>query len=190
MKLSKSGFDFLKGHEGYRDQVYDDATGRVVSSYSDVQGYPTIGIGHLITASQRDYYSQYLGGRKNLTESQVYKLFLQDVPKYYKFMEKLKVPITQSMFDSLTSLSFNTGNASSTVRKAIAKINAGDYVGAASQIQFGINTSKGRVLDGLTRRRLEESILFLKDGVNPKTVGGLILLGILSFGLYKWYTIK
>ena len=49
VKLSKEGFDRLSKHEGVRYQVYDDANGRVVSSYSEVMGYPTIGIGHLIT---------------------------------------------------------------------------------------------------------------------------------------------
>jgi lysozyme len=187
VKLSREGFDFLAGHEGIRYQVYDDHYGTIISSYSDSEGRPTIGIGHLINPDEYERFRQYLGGGKSMTHSQVYELFLDDVPRYYKFMNKITKPITQSMFDSMTSLSFNTGNNSSTVKNAIRLINEGDYQGAATAIYNGIvHSSGGKLMEGLVRRRKEEAELFLKDGIGGAKIGGLIVFGIVSFGLIKF----
>ena len=48
MRMSTDGLKELIKSEGVRYQVYDDASGRTLFSYSDAIRYPTIGVGHLI----------------------------------------------------------------------------------------------------------------------------------------------
>ena len=75
----------------------------------------------------------------------------------------IDVPLTQGQFDALVSFAWNLGaNAlqGSTLR---AKLNAGDYEGAADQFKRW-NKSGGKVLAGLTRRRAEEAAMFRGEG--------------------------
>jgi lysozyme len=70
---------------------------------------------------------------------------------------------SQSQFDALASFAFNCGVGAlqnSTLRR---KYNAGDIGGAASEF-VKWNKGGGRVLPGLTRRRLAEQALFLSEG--------------------------
>ena len=67
---------------------------------------------------------------------------------------------SQGQFDALVAFSFNCGLGAlqaSTLRRLY---NAGDIAGAANEFSKW-NKSGGRVLPGLTRRRLEEQALFL-----------------------------
>lgn len=70
-------------------------------------------------------------------------------------------PTTQAQFDALVSFHYNTGaiGRATLTRKHIA----GDFAGAAAE--FGQwNRAGGRVLRGLTRRRLAEAALYRSDG--------------------------
>ena len=75
------------------------------------------------------------------------------------------VQIGQNQFDALVSFIYNigagdqkkgTGFAGSTM---LRKLNAGDYEGAAGEFKRW-NKQNGSVMVGLTRRRLEEEMLF------------------------------
>lgn len=188
MKISDDGLRDLIKSEGTRLQVYDDRTGKTVSSYSQVRGYPTIGVGHLITAQQRAAFRVYLGGGRKLTQYQVMELLRKDVAKFEKTLnQRIVMPMTQSMWDALTSMAFNTGANSYAVKDAIKKINNKDYTGAARAILNGPVKSKGRVLQGLVKRRKKEAMLFMKDGIPGGTqkvalgVGLVSLLGLSAF---------
>lgn len=68
--------------------------------------------------------------------------------------------LSQSQFDALVAFSFNCGPgalAASTLRRLY---NAGDIEGAAAEFPKW-NKGGGRILPGLTRRRLAEQALFL-----------------------------
>jgi lysozyme len=68
--------------------------------------------------------------------------------------------LSQSQFDALVAFAFNCGLGAiqaSTLRRLY---NAGDIVGAAAEFPKW-NKGGGRVLPGLTRRRLAEQALFL-----------------------------
>ena len=73
-------------------------------------------------------------------------------------------PLTQGQWDALVSLCFNLrGGALALPRLAprlVAKMNAGDFAGAAEEF-LDINRSGGQVLAGLTRRRQAEREMFL-----------------------------
>ena len=47
---------------------------KIVSSYEEVTGFPTIGVGHLIKDNERNKYSKYFKGGKSLTPLQVDQL--------------------------------------------------------------------------------------------------------------------
>jgi len=166
MRMSKEGLERLRGSEGIRTQVYDDSNGRVISSYEQSQGYPTIGIGHLIRADEREYFSQYLGGRNQMTEKQVYDLYAEDVQKHIDpWAKKIQKPVTDEMVDALASLAFNVGVNATSLKKAIAAINNEDYQAASEAIRTGPTTSKGKTLAGLVKRRQEEADWFLSGGI-------------------------
>ena len=59
MTISKNGLKKLVAHEGSKYTVYDDKTGKSVSSYSQCLGGPTIGVGHLIQNNERIFFSKY-----------------------------------------------------------------------------------------------------------------------------------
>ena len=170
MKISKKGRKELIKSEGVRRQVYDDWTGNIVSSYAEITGFPTIGVGHLIKDNERNYYSKYLRGGKELTDLQVDQLLKKDIKRFTKPLNKeLKAPVTQAMYDALVSYSFNVGNNSSWRKKIINLINEKDYVGASEIMASAPTTSKGNVLQGLVTRRLKESQAFLSEGL-PKFI--------------------
>ncbi len=166
MKISKKGREELVKAEGVRKQVYDDWTGKIVSSYDEVTGYPTIGVGHLIKDNERDKYSSYFKGGKNLTTLQIDELLKKDIKRFTKPLnDELKVSVTQPMYDALVSYSFNVGNNSSWRRKLIEKLNEKDFVGAGEILGNYPNTSKGNVLEGLIKRRAKELELFMSGGL-------------------------
>lgn len=106
------------------------------------------------------------------------KWFIEDtsasVNHVRRFASQHSIPLTQSMFDALVSLAFNVGTGSikssgSSIGTALVKR---DYY-AACQALFlwrkQTNRATGRAEDllGLARRRAQEMVLFLEDGI-PK----------------------
>lgn len=81
------------------------------------------------------------------------------------FRAKIKVEITQSMWDALVSHAFNTGPNAKSVAAAISAINAQAWEEAARALANGPTTSKGKTLAGLVKRRAAEAAWFLRDGV-------------------------
>ena len=191
-EVSPEGIKELIASEGVRYQVYDDANGKKVSSYSQIKGYPTIGVGHLIKKKERDFFSQFLVGRGKMSKNQVFRLFKKDLPKYTKpVLKRIKQPITQSMLDALVSLSYNTGNNSKSVKGAIAAINKKDYDGAAQAILNGPTHSKGRKLSGLVKRRKKEASMFLEEGKPGALLQRIffwtgVTAGTIAAGLLGW----
>ena len=193
MKISDEGLRRIRKSEGLFRQVYDDSNGRILFSYEEAVGNPTIGIGHLIKASEREYYSQYLGGRDSMSESQAWELYRQDVQKHIDpWASSVETPVTQEMIDAMASLAFNVGVNASSLKKTIAAINERDYEGAADAIRNGPTTMRlvsGErvVMPGLVRRRQEEADWFLSGGLPkvkfiPWLLGGSVML--LAVSLY------
>jgi lysozyme len=74
----------------------------------------------------------------------------------------VKVEITQSMFDALVSFTYNVGLGSLRRSTLLRKLNEGNIQAAADQL-LRWNRARGRVLPGLTRRRVAERELFLRE---------------------------
>jgi lysozyme len=168
--MSDDGLKQLIRAEGVRYQVYDDRNGQIISSYDQAIGFPTIGVGHLIyrpgAVDQRSRFEKYLGGRQSMTEKQVMDLLREDLPKYEDPVSaKIQKPVTPQMFDALVSLAFNAGPNARAVKNAIEAINREDYQGASDAIRNGPQTSDGKLLQGLVKRRNEEADWFLSGGL-------------------------
>lgn len=175
MMVSYEGIKFIEKEEGVEYNVYDDAEkkgpyGKYPPSYDKFVGNPTIGIGHLISSSEREKYRPYLkGGGKTLTLAQAWLLKLDDALSKMNgvknsFNENAKC--TQGMLDALVSWAFNTGVAKMYSGNrprplaAITKMNNGDYKTASIYLRdYNI-----RVQSFLDDRRKREYKLFLKNG--------------------------
>jgi GH24 family phage-related lysozyme (muramidase) len=168
MKISSTLFEHMKKMEAIRPHVYDDATGKDVSDWTQVVGYPTIALGKKIEAAEKAVYAAYLKGKSKLEGSALKKVIDETfTPREKKLEAALKVPVTQSMFDALFSFSFNTGFGAKSFKNVLALVNAGDYTGAQQAIANGPSTSKGKSLPGLVARRKYESELFAAEGLSP-----------------------
>ena len=167
-KISDALLEELKRAEGVRSTVYDDLTGKSVASFEEVQGAPTIAIGRKIQDHEKSFFANFLAGRKKLEGTQLNAVIKDTIdPREKKLAGVVKVPVTQSMFDSLFSFAFNTGFGSKFFKSVLEKLNAGDYTGAQQAIAQGPQSAGGKPLPGLVKRRAFEAELFAKEGLAP-----------------------
>ncbi|WP_438455325.1 lysozyme [Vreelandella venusta] len=139
MRLSPSGLELIKGHEGLR-----------LSAYQDVAGVWTIGYGHTGSAKPG----------MTITNKQADELLRNDVEQFENAVNNLvHVSLNQNQFDALVSFTFNLGRAALYRSTLLRKLNAGDYVGAANEFGRWVNAG-GKPWPGLIRRRKEERELF------------------------------
>lgn len=82
---------------------------------------------------------------------------------------RVRVPLTQSMFDALVSLSYNIGSNAFARSTLLRKLNAGDYQGAADEFRKWVYAG-GRVLRGLVHRRDAERTLFLSEPIRTRII--------------------
>lgn len=142
MRLSESGREKLKRFEGFRSKAYIPVPGDV----------PTIGYGFTKGVQMGD----------TMTLEEADQRLIKELSEYERAVYvSCEITPNQHEFDAMVLLCFNIGIAGfkrSTVLKAH---NRGDKQAAARA--FGLwNKSGGRVYPGLTRRRAEESALYLK----------------------------
>jgi lysozyme len=145
MQVSQKGVVAITAHEGFRKKVYK-VGGR---------GNETIGYGHevLLDEKKKGKFSQ------GVTKDQALDLLDRDIQKALKDVQThVKVPLKQHQLDALVSYVYNTGSLYET--KLLNKLNAGDFLGAAREMDI---ITQGRVvtLQGLVNRREAEQKLFL-----------------------------
>jgi len=143
-KASAAALDLIKRFEDLRLEAY----------LCPAQVW-TIGWGHTAGVRPGD----------SITPERAEELLAADVTELADNLPKvIRVPLTEGQWDALVSLCFNLrGGALRLPRVApqlVAKINAGDFAGAAEEF-LDINRANGQVLAGLTRRRQAERDLFL-----------------------------
>ena len=147
MKTSQSGISLIKGFEGKR-----------LNAYYDGVGVWTIGFGTI-------KYPNGVRVKKGdtCTEAQAESYLKNDLVKFENAINRLvKVPLNQNQFDALSSFTYNLGETNLSSSTLLKKLNAKDYAGTADQFPRW-NKAGGKVMNGLTRRREAERILFLKE---------------------------
>lgn len=166
-RLSDSGYADIVEKERNTPYVYDDATGKALSSYEAAKGFPSIGLGLKIdTAQERQKFAPYLGGKK-APDSVIAEANAATIAEFTAALNRKAghLKMTQSMFDALFSLAWNTGYNSDVVARVIDYIAVEDYESAAHAIATGPTKSKGKTLPALVARRAEEAALFLRDKI-------------------------
>jgi lysozyme len=138
--INQAGIELIKSFEGFRSEPYQD-----------VVGLWTIGVGHLIQPHEKF---------TKLTPSEVDALLEKDLERTCEGVANcLKVAVNENQFAALVSLAFNIGIGAFSKSTLVKKLNAGNIEGA--EVEFGRwNKAGGKVVDGLTRRRLAEAELF------------------------------
>lgn len=160
MRVSESGKEFIRLHEG-----------EVLKVYLDQAGLPTFGIGHLLTDEEKARYPVGAVITKEVSR----RYFEKDLDKHSQAIHDLvRVPLNQNQFDAVSSLIFNigvgkvnpkTGKPNGFLGSSVLRhLNNGDYEKAADAFLVWNKTTinkKKVVSKGLDRRRKEERALFL-----------------------------
>lgn len=139
MIISKNGLDLIKQFESLQ-----------LKAYKCSANVWTIGYGHTKNVKEGDRISQ----------DQANCFLMQDLYSVERAIVRLvKVKLNQNQFDALCSLIFNIGISAFNKSTLLAKLNNGDYVGAAEQFRRW-NKVNNVVMAGLVRRRQAEEDLF------------------------------
>jgi len=134
--------ELIKESEGLRLEAY-------LPTPNDVW---TIGYGHTKTAKR--------GMRITLAGAEA--LLYHDLAWVEAAIDTyVQVPLNQNQYDAIASFIYNVGATAFRKSTMLKLLNAGDYDGAADQFPRW-NKQKGKVLNGLTKRRQKEKTLFKK----------------------------
>lgn len=141
MKIGKKGLDLIKHFEGFRAQAYLCPAGVWTIGYGTTKGVKK---GQVVDIEKAN------------------KMLLSDVAKFEKNVNDLvKVKLTQDQFDALVAFVYNVGPTNFKNSTLLSLLNQGMYDKVDEQL-LRWNKANGRVLDGLTRRRISEGVLFSK----------------------------
>ncbi|MGM9993488.1 MAG: lysozyme [Candidatus Avigastranaerophilus sp.] len=151
MKISENGINLIKQFETLVLYTYDDLDmsnpKRIATEKTLIKGTLTIGYGH--TGSD-------VKVGMSITKEDAEKLLLNDLQVAEKAVNGIvKIPLNQNQYDALVSFTFNCG--SSNLKKLVNNRNC-------EQISKAIllyNKSKGKVCNGLIKRREAEQKLFI-----------------------------
>lgn len=140
-RSSKQGLEYIRQFESFEPEVY-----------KDVAGKDTIGFGHLIKPGEVF--------DTPITREEGERIFKRDVGVAERAVNDLvKVPLNQNQFDALTSFVYNVGRGNFATSTMLAKLNQGDYDGAASEFPRW-KYAGGKEYRGLLNRRLAEQATF------------------------------
>jgi lysozyme len=155
-KYSAAGLELTKQFEGLELKAYQDSV-----------GVWTIGYGH--TGSD-------VKAGLMITEAQASVLLAADVAWAVTCVNKsVTSAINQNQFDAMVDFVFNLGCAAFAQSTLLRMVNAGDLAGAAGQ--FGRwNKAGGKVLAGLTKRRMAEAALFQKAMTTAPAPAGVAVV--------------
>lgn len=142
MKTSKQGIDHIGESEGIR-----------LTSYLDTGGVWTIGVGHT--------GPEVVKGLR-ITYDKAMEWLAEDVREAEDAVNRLvKVKLSQHQYDMLVSFVFNVGEGQFSKSTMLRLLNSGDYTGAGNQFPRW-NMDNGKVITGLTNRRIAEKKIFLE----------------------------
>ena len=147
MKISENGLKLIKKFEGLS-----------LKPYLCSAGVPTIGWGNTFYENMKKVTLQ----DEPITEERANSLFnFLVTTNYVNVVNRLViVDINQNQFDALVSFVYNLGSGNFEKSTLLKKVNQSDFIGASLEFEKW-NRAGGKVLSGLTKRRLSERELFL-----------------------------
>jgi lysozyme len=123
--------------------------------YLDAVKIPTIGWG----TTRMDGRKPKVG--EKITLEKAIQLFDADLAEFEDGVrDNVRVPLTQPQFDALVSFAYNVGIGNFKSSTLLRLINAGAPARDIQPQFLRWNKAGGKVLKGLTRRRLAEAVLF------------------------------
>lgn len=140
MKINDKGLQIIKDFEGCK-----------LTSYLCPAGVWTIGYGHTTNVKPG----------MTITSADAERLLRQDLIRFENAVTQLvKVSVTPNQFSALVSFAYNVGVGALKNSTLLRKLNGKNYRGAADEF-LRWNKANGKVLPGLTKRRIAERDLFL-----------------------------
>ena len=145
-KIGQKGLELIKSFEGLK-----------LKPYLCPASIPTIGYGN----------TYYPNGQKvklsdpAITKEQAEELIKHSLSTYEKTVDSFcRDDISQSQFDALVSFAYNVGTGNLQKSTLIKKVNANPQDPTIKDEFLKWNKANGKVLAGLTRRRLAEATLY------------------------------
>lgn len=158
MEISDKGLSFLIRREGKENKVY-----------KDVAGFPTIGVGHLLTDSERSSGKILIDGcavryADGLSDNEIESLLRQDLDIFEGAVNDEADDLEEHEFDALVSFAFNVGETAFRRSTLLRRVKAGASAEEIDRQFMRWVFSGGQKVKGLENRRALESELF-RDGV-------------------------
>lgn len=155
LSISQAGIELLKREEGWRSSMYLDSVGK-----------PTIGYGHLLTATERNTGMITIAGKQveyassGLTLEQGEQLLRQDIRDAEETVKRsITANLYQNEYDALVSFTFNVGGGAFSDSTLRTVVNAQQYTSAPEQFRLWVNGTVNGVkvpIKGLVNRRNAE----------------------------------
>jgi GH24 family phage-related lysozyme (muramidase) len=125
--------------------------------YRDVAGYPTVGVGHLVTPAD----GLQVGDR--ISKDQVLQYLEHDLGQAQQAVRRMvgDMPLYQNEYDALVDLAFNVGEGNLSPERSPelnAAIAARDYDAIARQLDY--HHAAGRIAHGLVYRSERRANIF------------------------------
>lgn len=150
--LSAAGRRFLQHYEAGPNG------GVALTTYKDHAKLKTIGWGHKLVGNE-DYPN-------GISPEKAEQLFDTDISRFENVVnDSVKVPLTQSQFDALTSFSYNVGRGAFASSTLLQRLNQGDYAGAANEFANWTRVGKDHPPGQINRRKAERAMF--TNGVSP-----------------------
>jgi len=142
MKISSDGLELIKHFEGCETTAYQDSV-----------GVWTIGYGHTKGVEE--------GQSCSIEDAET--MLADEMDEYEGYINSMvKVDLEQHEFDALVAWVYNLGPTNLRSSTLLRVLNEGKMQEVPQQMRRW-NKAKGKVLPGLERRRLAESMLFEGD---------------------------
>jgi lysozyme len=130
----------------------------LIYPYHDMVGFPTIGVGHLLSRVKFEDLSKY----PPITEAEAYALKYKDLDRFSTGVSSLvKCNINDNEFGALVMLAFNIGLGNLKNSLLLRKLNRGDAREEVATEFLKWDIAQGQKVKGLTIRRTSEMKVFL-----------------------------
>lgn len=148
MKISSNGIELIKQFEGIS-----------LVPYLCPANIPTIGWGNTFYENMKKVTMQ----DGPITREKADSLFnFLVTTNFVSVVNRLViVDVNQNQFDALVSFVYNIGSRNFEKSTLLKKVNQSDFISASLEFEKW-NKANGKILNGLTKRRLAEKELFLK----------------------------